>query len=689
MGRRADACIPKVVKGGFCRIERLRVRGLALIRSATQSVNRSQCPSRPKLSSTELSRASRFSLPVHLLLTGRLGLVFAALALASILVLAIGCSSEEEPTAALPSPTIAPTPEATEPPAMPEPTIDMANETSASNGEITKDDVLATAFDEWGSTCLNNAYPTQAPQFDEVVESDYSTDANGLQFVTLKEGEGATPKLTWEVDVQYTGWLDDGCIFDSSYTRSEPAVFPVNAVIPGWQMTITQMKVGERRRVVIPPDLAYGAAGSPPVIPGNATLIFDVILINGTDPEAANIAATQVADDLLAQATVEAREFDADAAGFDPVLEDYVNDVEGFLRALPVGEVTCMTAYAGGPERLAQVFTVGSQPPTNLLVHFDECLSDTTTRNIAAGRINIIGADLSSDTLSCIGETLENPTLKPLFGIFDATEVSEQWITAHFCLDQEERDEFEKALFANQPNRTPIGSGKTFIDVQECMVDELGAASYFAPVVQPDTADSAAMDSFFTNFTPFMIADIKCRQGEAGHQMEDGSMMTEDAASCAVDELGVVRFGEVFLDRIWVPTNEEHFEAASTFSDCGTPTDFLNLPTSLGNVENTELSCLLEELDNADEPSQTSVRAFTQIGSRNSAKAGDFVALLFGSQTCGIELSGIPDGAEITDTSAMCILDKVDQSLYASGLATVNPAFDEAVANSADCLAGQ
>ena len=255
-----------------------------------------------------------------------------------------------------------------------------------------------------------------------------------------------------------------------------------------------------------------------------------------------------------------------------------------------------------------------------MLNQFDECLSETTTRNIAAGRINIIGANLSSDTLSCIGETLEDPTLKPLFGIFDATNVSEQWITAHFCLDTAEREEFEAALFANQPNRTPIGSGKTFIDVQECMVDELGAVSYFAPVVQPETADRAAMETFFTNFTPFMIADIKCRQGDIGHQMEDASTMTGDAARCVVDALGPIKFGEVFLDRIWVPTNEEHFEVASTFNDCGTTTDFLNLPTSLGNVENAQLSCLLDELDNAAEPSQTSVRAFTQIGTRNNAK---------------------------------------------------------------------
>ena len=581
---------------------------------------------------------------------------------------------------AVEEPTVTPAPVPTDPP---DPT-DTAE--AGDNGQITSEEVLATVFDQWGSTCLNNAYPENAPQLDDVAETEFSTDPNGLQFVTIQDGEGAQPKLDWEVDVQYTGWLEDGCIFDSSYTRSQPAVFPVGAVIPGWQMTLTQMKMGERRRVVIPPDLAYGAAGSPPVIPANATLTFDIILVSGVNPEAANAAATQVADDLLVQATALAKVYDADAAPFEPVLIDYVTDVQGFLSTIPEGELTCMVAHAGSPEVMAQFFASATRPNTVLLERFDECLSDSTTRNIAAGRIAIIGTGVSDETMECVGKTLENPTLKPLFGVFDAAQVSEEWISSHFCMNADERVEFEKALFADQPNQTQIGSGKTFIDVQECMVDELGAELYFAPVQQPNTADRDAMEVFFTNFTPFLIADIKCRQGDAGYALPDGTTILERDAQCVADALGPVRFGEVFLDRIWVPTTEEHIEVATVFNECGVTTDFLDLPKSLGNVVVSDLSCLLEELTNSDDPSQTSVRAFGEFGARNQIKAGDFVALIFGAQTCGLELSGIPQDAELGDTAAMCILDKVDASLYEGGAVAVIPAFDAAVAASADCF---
>ena len=218
-------------------------------------------------------------------------IILAVIAVSFVFVAA--CASDEEPTSTSAS-TVEPTAQRENPTATaaPAPTddsegsdaVDTEGDGTANGSVLTEDDVLATVFDEWGSTCLNEAYPPQAPQLDDVDPSDFSTDANGLLFVTISEGEGAQPKLTWEVDVQYTGWLEDGCIFDSSYTRSEPTVFPVNAVISGWQMALTQMKVGERRRVVIPPDLAYGSAGSPPVIPPNATLTFDIILVSGTDP---------------------------------------------------------------------------------------------------------------------------------------------------------------------------------------------------------------------------------------------------------------------------------------------------------------------------------------------------------------------------------------------------------------------
>ena len=605
------------------------------------------------------------------------------------------CASDEEPTNP-PASTIQPTaqPAAPTATAAPVPT-DVGEESGAieddatANGSVlTEDDVLATVFDEWGSTCLNEAYPPHAPQLEDVDESDFSTDANGLQFLTITEGEGAQPQLTWEVDVQYTGWLNDGCIFDSSYTRSDPTVFPVNAVIPGWQMALTQMKVGERRRVVIPPDLAYGPTGSPPVIPPNATLTFDIILISGTDPDAASALATQTADDLLLQATAEAAEFDEDSAAFEPNTVDYVQDFQGFLAAFPRGEITCMTAHAGSIESVESVFSDQGRTTIPIIEKFDECLSDITTRNVAAGRILIINPDLSDETVSCIEGRLESPTLKPLFGIFDDATVSEQWISSHFCLNPDERLVFEEKLFANQPNREPIAAGRTFIDVQECMVDELGADKYFEPVRQPDTADREAMGHFYSNFTEFMIADIRCRQGEDGYELFDGTTISDSAAACIADEIGEYRFGEVLLDRIWLPTVEDHVAVATAYTECGVTTDFLGLPEGLGNLEGSDLSCILEELENSENPRETSLRAFSDIGVRNDIKKGDLIALLFGAESCGVDLPGIPSGAEVSDSAATCIVEKVDNSLIAQGRAAVMPSFEQALQDSADCFNG-
>ena len=619
----------------------------------------------------------------------------AAIAIGFVFVAA--CATDEEPTSP-PTSSLQPTVQQETPTATPAPVptemiedsgVGGADGDATANGSVlTEDDVLATVFDEWGSTCLNEAYPQQAPQLDDVDESEFSTDANGLQFVTISEGEGAQPKLTWEVNVQYTGWLEDGCIFDSSYTRSEPTVFPVNAVIPGWQMALTQMKVGERRRVVIPPDLAYGPTGSPPVIPANATLTFDIILISGTDPDAAAALATQTADDLLLQATAEAADFDEETTEFDPNIVDYVQDVKGFLSVFPQGEITCMIAHAGSIESVEAVFSDQGRLTIPIIEKFDECLSDITTRNVAAGRILIINPELSEETLSCIEGRLESPTLKPLFGIFDDASMSEQWISSHFCLNAEERIEFEEKLFANQPDRESIASGRTFIDVQECMVGELGAAKYFEPVRQPDTANREAMGQFYSNFTEFMIADIRCRQGDDGYELSNGITMSESAAVCVAEELGAHRFGEVLLDRTWVPTIEDHLEVATAYTGCGVATDFLGLPDEFGELESTDLSCLLGELENSDNRNEASLRAFSDIGARAEIKAGDFVALLFGAERCGIDLPGIPSGGEISDSSAMCIMDKVDSSLIVQGRAAVMPSFEQALQDSADCFNG-
>jgi FKBP-type peptidyl-prolyl cis-trans isomerase len=103
--------------------------------------------------------------------------------------------------------------------------------------------------------------------------------ASGLQIETLQEGNGPSPKATDVVKVHYRGTLPDGKEFDSSYKRNEPATFPLNRVIAGWTEGLQLMKVGGKARLVLPPDLGYGEQGSPPDIPPNSVLVFEIELL--------------------------------------------------------------------------------------------------------------------------------------------------------------------------------------------------------------------------------------------------------------------------------------------------------------------------------------------------------------------------------------------------------------------------
>jgi peptidylprolyl isomerase len=99
----------------------------------------------------------------------------------------------------------------------------------------------------------------------------------------LKTGHGAEAKAGDQVSVQYIGVLyDNGSKFDSSYDHGQPFSFKLGGgqVIPGWDQGVAGMKVGGRRELVIPPDLAYGAQGQPPTIPANATLVFVIDLVS-------------------------------------------------------------------------------------------------------------------------------------------------------------------------------------------------------------------------------------------------------------------------------------------------------------------------------------------------------------------------------------------------------------------------
>ena len=105
------------------------------------------------------------------------------------------------------------------------------------------------------------------------------TTDSGLQYEILASGNGDKPNATDQVTVHYHGMLTDGTVFDSSIDRGEPATFPVNGVIPGWMEALQLMSVGDKWKLTIPSNLAYGDRGAGGLIGPGATLVFEVELL--------------------------------------------------------------------------------------------------------------------------------------------------------------------------------------------------------------------------------------------------------------------------------------------------------------------------------------------------------------------------------------------------------------------------
>lgn len=119
------------------------------------------------------------------------------------------------------------------------------------------------------------------------------TTESGLQYKEVTAGEGETPTAEDTVTVHYKGTLIDGTVFDSSYDRNQPATFPVGGVIPGWIEALQLMNVGDKFELAIPSNLAYGSGGTGAEIGPNATLLFEVELLEIAKPEAPAEAAAQ------------------------------------------------------------------------------------------------------------------------------------------------------------------------------------------------------------------------------------------------------------------------------------------------------------------------------------------------------------------------------------------------------------
>ena len=152
-----------------------------------------------------------------------------------------------------------------------------AADAAASHSETAADPAPAAGTTPEGQ----ESAPASSPATTLTPGANVTSTASGLKYEDLTVGTGATPKAGQTCSVHYTGWLTNGSKFDSSRDRGTPFTFPIGqgSVIKGWDEGVMGMKVGGKRKLWVPPALAYGPDGYPPVIPPNSELVFEVELL--------------------------------------------------------------------------------------------------------------------------------------------------------------------------------------------------------------------------------------------------------------------------------------------------------------------------------------------------------------------------------------------------------------------------
>ncbi|MBE7380871.1 MAG: FKBP-type peptidyl-prolyl cis-trans isomerase [Leptolyngbya sp. SIO1E4] len=160
-----------------------------------------------------------------------------------------------------------------------EPTIVTETEVAQAAADLLPEEEATT--DETATEASVDATEESSAEEETSSEETLVTTDSGLQYEDIVEGTGAMPQSGQRVTVHYTGTLEDGTKFDSSRDRNRPFTFTIGVgqVIKGWDEGVASMRVGGQRKLIIPPELGYGARGAGGVIPPNATLLFDVELL--------------------------------------------------------------------------------------------------------------------------------------------------------------------------------------------------------------------------------------------------------------------------------------------------------------------------------------------------------------------------------------------------------------------------